>query len=40
VVVASIGKTWWDSPINLMAGLTLLIALTVLYFVLRPKQPA
>jgi amino acid transporter, AAT family len=40
VVLASIGKTWWDSPINLMAGLTLLIALTVLYFVLRPKQPA
>jgi L-asparagine transporter-like permease len=35
VVVASIGKTWWDSRINLVAGLTFLIALTVLYFLLR-----
>ncbi|MFZ1131979.1 MAG: amino acid permease [Terriglobales bacterium] len=36
VVAASIGKTWWDSRINLIAGLALLIALTVLYFILRP----
>ncbi len=36
VVVASIAKTWWDSRINLIAGLTFLIALTVLYFLLRP----
>ena len=35
VVVASIGKTWWDSRINLVAGLTFLVALTVLYFLLR-----
>jgi AAT family amino acid transporter len=35
VVLASIGKTWWDSRINLIAGLTFLIALTVLYFLLR-----
>jgi amino acid transporter, AAT family len=35
VVVASIGKTWWDSRINLVAGLTFLIALTLLYFLLR-----
>jgi L-asparagine transporter-like permease len=35
VVLASIAKTWWDSRINLIAGLTLLIALTLLYFVLR-----
>jgi len=40
VVLASIAKTWWDSRLNLIAGLTLLIALTVLYIVLRPKQPA
>jgi L-asparagine transporter-like permease len=36
VVVASIAKTWWDSRINLVAGITFLIALTVLYFLLRP----
>jgi amino acid transporter, AAT family len=35
VVLASIGKTWWDSRINLIAGLTFLIALTILYFLLR-----
>jgi L-asparagine transporter-like permease len=37
VVLASIGKTWWDSRINLMAGLIFLIALTLLYFLLRPS---
>ncbi len=37
VVLASIVKTWWDSRINLIAGLTFLIALTVLYFLLRPS---
>ena len=36
VVLASVAKTWWDSRINLIAGLTFLIALTVLYFLLRP----
>jgi L-asparagine transporter-like permease len=35
VVLASIAKTWWDSRINLIAGLVLLTALTILYFVLR-----
>ena len=35
VVLASIAKTWWDSQINLIAGVTFLIALTVLYFLLR-----
>jgi L-asparagine transporter-like permease len=35
-VLASIIKTWWDSRINLIAGLVLLAALTILYFVLRP----
>ena len=34
VVLASIAKTWWDSQINLIAGVTFLIALTVLYFLL------
>jgi len=37
VVLAAIAKTWWDSRINLIAGLTFLIALTVLYFLLRPS---
>jgi len=40
VVLTSIARTWWDSRINLIAGLTFLIALTVFYFLLRPKQPA
>jgi len=31
-----VGKTWWDSRINLIAGVTFLIALTALYFALRP----
>jgi amino acid transporter, AAT family len=35
VVIAAIGKTWWDSRVNLVAGLTLLISLTILYFLLR-----
>jgi L-asparagine transporter-like permease len=37
VVVAAIAKTWWDSRINLIAGLTFLVALTFLYFLLRPN---
>jgi hypothetical protein len=36
-VVAAIGKTWFDSRINLIAGITFLIALTALYFALRPN---
>lgn len=36
VVLASVGKTWWDSRVNLIAGLTFLIVLTALYFLLRP----
>ena len=40
VVVTAIAKTWWDSRINLTTGLIFLIALTILYFVLRPTgQP-
>jgi len=37
VVVSAVGKTWWDSNVNLVAGLTFLIALTALYFILRGK---
>jgi len=39
-VLASTGKTWWDSRINLIVGLTFLIALTVLYFLLSPGSRA
>jgi AAT family amino acid transporter len=38
VVLASVAKTWWDSRINLIAGLTFLVALTVLFFFLRQSQ--
>lgn len=34
-VLASVGKTWWDSRVNLIAGLTFLLVLTILYYVLR-----
>ena len=37
VVLASTAKTWWDSRINLIVGLTFLIALTLLYFLIRPN---
>ena len=40
VVLAAIGKTWYDSRINLISGVSFLIGLTVLYFLLRPRpQP-
>jgi amino acid transporter, AAT family len=35
VVLASTAKTWWDSRVNLIVGLTFLIVLTLLYFLLR-----
>ena len=31
VVLLSVGKTWWDSRINLIAGVTFLVGLTVTY---------
>src|SRR5580658_9154369 len=36
VVLASTAKTWWDSRINLIVGLTFLITLTISYFLIRP----
>jgi L-asparagine transporter-like permease len=36
VVLAAIGKTWYDSRVNLISGVSFLIGLTVLYFILRP----
>jgi len=38
VVLASVAKTWWDSRVNLISGLAMLIGLTALYFLLRPKK--
>lgn len=38
VVITAIGKTWWDSRINLIAGLIFLIGLSLLYFLLRPNS--
>lgn len=35
VVIAAIGKTWFDSRINLISGITFLIGLTLAYAVLR-----
>src|SRR5216117_975948 len=40
VVLASVAKTWWDSRVNLISGLAMLIGLTALYFLLRPKKPS
>jgi L-asparagine transporter-like permease len=37
VVLAAIGKTWYDSRVNLISGVAFLIGLTVLYFLLRPR---
>ncbi len=38
VVLGCLGKTWWDSRVNLVSGLILLAGLTVLYYLLRPKR--
>ena len=39
-VLACVAKTWWDSSVNLISGLAMLIGLTALYFLLRPKKPS
>ena len=36
VVLAAVGKTWYDSRVNLISGVSFLVGLTVLYFLLRP----
>lgn len=38
VVLAAVSKTWYDSRVNLISGLSMLIGLTVLYFLLRPTR--
>jgi AAT family amino acid transporter len=37
VVLAAVGKTWYDSRVNLISGVSFLVGLTVLYFILRPR---
>jgi len=37
VVVAAIGKTWYDSRVNLISGVAFMIGLTALYFLLRRR---
>jgi hypothetical protein len=32
-----VGKTWYDSRVNLISGASFLIGLTLLYFILRPR---
>ena len=38
VVLASVGKTWWDSRVNLISGVTFLVGLTIGYFVIKPER--
>ena len=38
VVLASVGKTWFDSRVNLIAGLTMLLSLTAAYAAIRWSQ--
>lgn len=38
VVVAAIGKTWFDSRINLVSGVTFLIGLTIAYVVIKQSR--
>jgi amino acid transporter, AAT family len=38
VLSVSFLKTWWDSPVNLWSGLTLFLALTLAYFLIRQTR--
>ena len=38
VVLASIAKTWFDSRVNLISGLTMLLGLTAAYAVIKPSR--
>jgi L-asparagine transporter-like permease len=37
VVLAAVAKTWYDSRVNLISGVSFLIGLTLLYFLIRPR---
>jgi L-asparagine transporter-like permease len=38
LVTAAVLKGWWDSRVNLISGVVLLVGLTVAYFVIAPHQ--
>jgi len=38
IVLACVAETWFDSRVNLISGLTLLIALTLAYVVIKPSR--
>jgi len=38
LVVATVLKGWWDSRVNLISGVTLLLGLTVAYFLIRMRR--
>jgi L-asparagine transporter-like permease len=38
VVVATIAKGWWDSPINLVSGILYLVVLTIAYYLLKAQR--
>jgi amino acid transporter, AAT family len=40
VLAAALVKTWWDSRVNLLSGLTLFVALTLAYFLIRQGRKA
>jgi amino acid transporter, AAT family len=38
VVLASVARTWFDSPVNRISGIALLIGLTAAYFVIQRSR--
>ncbi|HXW91602.1 MAG TPA: amino acid permease [Terriglobales bacterium] len=38
LLTATVLKGWWDSRVNLMSGITLLVGLTLAYFLIRTKR--
>jgi L-asparagine transporter-like permease len=38
LVTATVLKGWWDSRVNLISGMTLLLGLTLAYFLIRTRR--
>jgi L-asparagine transporter-like permease len=38
IIAAAVLKTWWDSRVNLITGLAYLVALTIIYFLIRTAR--
>jgi len=38
LITAAVVKGWWDSRVNLISGVGLLILLTIAYFLIKPRQ--